>query len=67
MIEYDTSVGSVRTDPYEIRPRDHVPARGQFPEQGLNVAKPIKNSDFHLMNNAGHEIQIYQSKPLIRQ
>ncbi|MGX9576392.1 alpha/beta fold hydrolase [Mesorhizobium sp. f-mel] len=40
------------------------------PEQGLNLAKLISSSDFHLLNDAGHDIHIDQSEAvntLIRQ
>lgn len=36
------------------------------PEQGLNLAKLIRNSDFHLLNNAGHAIHIDQSEAVNR-
>ncbi|WP_223217797.1 MULTISPECIES: alpha/beta fold hydrolase [Mesorhizobium] len=40
------------------------------PERGLMLAKLIKNSDFHLLNNAGHSVQSDRSEAvngLIRQ
>ncbi|RWJ52644.1 alpha/beta hydrolase [Mesorhizobium sp.] len=36
------------------------------PEQGLNLAKLIRNSDFHLLNDAGHAIHIDQSEAVNR-
>ncbi|RWQ12902.1 alpha/beta hydrolase [Mesorhizobium sp.] len=36
------------------------------PEQGLKLAKLIRSSDFHLLNNAGHAIQIDQSEAVNR-
>ncbi|MER9032257.1 alpha/beta hydrolase [Mesorhizobium sp. M0674] len=36
------------------------------PEQGLKLAKLIRNSDFHLLNNAGHAVHIDQSEAVNR-
>ncbi|RWP24489.1 alpha/beta hydrolase [Mesorhizobium sp.] len=36
------------------------------PDQGLKLAKLIKNSDFYLLNNAGHSIHIDQSEAVNR-
>ncbi|WP_352861991.1 alpha/beta hydrolase [Mesorhizobium sp. M1163] len=36
------------------------------PEQGLYLAKLIKKSDFHLLNNAGHAIHIDRSEAVNR-
>ncbi|TIQ17060.1 MAG: alpha/beta hydrolase [Mesorhizobium sp.] len=36
------------------------------PEQGLNLAKLIRNSDFHLLNNAGHSVQVDRSESVNR-
>jgi 2-hydroxy-6-oxonona-2,4-dienedioate hydrolase len=36
------------------------------PEQGLNLAKLVRNSDFHLLNNAGHSVQVDRSEAVNR-
>ncbi|RAZ84731.1 alpha/beta hydrolase [Mesorhizobium hawassense] len=36
------------------------------PEQGLKLAKLIRNSDFHLLHNAGHAVHIDQSEAVNR-
>ncbi|MER9445965.1 alpha/beta hydrolase [Mesorhizobium sp. M0340] len=36
------------------------------PDHGLKLAKLIRNSDFHLLNNAGHAIHIDQSEAVNR-
>ncbi|RUW81663.1 MAG: alpha/beta hydrolase [Mesorhizobium sp.] len=36
------------------------------PDRGIKLAKLIKNSDFHLLNNAGHDVQIDQSEAVNR-